>query len=208
MTEQLHDVRLTVNGVAHDVAVPARRLLSDALRHDVGLTGTHVGCEHGVCGACTVLVDGRPMRSCLMFAVSAVGCEITTVEGLTNADGSLAPVQQAFLECHGLQCGFCTPGFLTTITAGLEANPSPTEDEARDMIAGNLCRCTGYQNIVKSVLRAAELRSLGLETESVASAASVRCVPRLGPALARPPRPAARITRTATDDNASTGLGA
>ncbi len=169
MTEELHDVRLQVNGVAHDVAVPARRLLSDALRHDVGLTGTHVGCEHGVCGACTVLVDGRPMRSCLMFAVSAVDCEITTVEGLTNADGSpegrLGPVQQAFLECHGLQCGFCTPGFLTTITAGLVENPSPTEDEARAMIAGNLCRCTGYQNIVKSVLRAAELRSPGLETD-------------------------------------------
>jgi carbon-monoxide dehydrogenase small subunit len=111
-----------------------------------------------------VLVDGRPMRSCLMFAVSAVDYEITTVEGLTNADGSLGPVQQAFAECHGLQCGFCTPGFLTTITAGLEENPAPTEDEARDMIAGNLCRCTGYQNIVKSVLRAAELRSPGLVT--------------------------------------------
>jgi len=165
VSEELHEVRLQVNGVAHDVAVPARRLLSDALRHDVGLTGTHVGCEHGVCGACTVLVDGRPMRSCLMFAVSAVDCEITTVEGLTNADGSpegaLSPVQQAFLECHGLQCGFCTPGFLTTITAGLEENPTPTEDEARGMIAGNLCRCTGYQNIVAAVVRAAEIRREG-----------------------------------------------
>jgi aerobic carbon-monoxide dehydrogenase small subunit len=163
MTEQLHDVRLQVNGVAHDIRVPARRLLSDALRHDLGLTGTHVGCEHGVCGACTVLVDGRPMRSCLMFAVSAVDTEITTVEGLTEADGSpegaLGPVQQAFLECHGLQCGFCTPGFLTTITAGLADNPKPTEDDAREMVAGNLCRCTGYQNIVKAVLRAAELRT-------------------------------------------------
>ena len=137
--------------------VPARRLLSDALRHDLGLTGTHVGCEHGVCGACTVLVDGRPMRSCLMFAVSAEGPEITTVEGLTEPDGSLGPVQQAFLECHGLQCGFCTPGFLTTITAGLRDNPEPTHEEARDMIAGNLCRCTGYQNIVKAVERAAEI---------------------------------------------------
>ena len=158
-----HEITLVVNGTARRVGVPARRLLSDCLRHDLGLTGTHVGCEHGVCGACTVLVDGRPMRSCLMFAVSAVDCEITTVEGLTNADGSpegaLSPVQQAFLECHGLQCGFCTPGFLTTITAGLEENPTPTEDEARDMIAGNLCRCTGYQNIVKSVLRAADIRS-------------------------------------------------
>jgi len=157
--EELHQIRLVVNGVGHDVAVPARRLLSDALRHDLGLTGTHVGCEHGVCGACTILVDGRPMRSCLMFAVSAVGSEITTVEGLTNPDGSLGPVQQAFAECHGLQCGFCTPGFLTTITAGLRENPTPTHDEAREMIAGNLCRCTGYQNIVKAVERAAALKS-------------------------------------------------
>jgi carbon-monoxide dehydrogenase small subunit len=161
VTEELHDVRLVVNGVAHQLRVPARRLLSDALRHDLGLTGTHVGCEHGVCGACTVLVDGRPMRSCLIFAVSAVDSEITTVEGLTerdgSADGRLGPVQQAFAECHGLQCGFCTPGFLTTITAGLRDNPEPTEDEARDMIAGNLCRCTGYANIVKSVLRASQI---------------------------------------------------
>ncbi|RYP82477.1 (2Fe-2S)-binding protein [Nocardioides guangzhouensis] len=159
MTEETHDVRLHVNGATYDVSVPPRRLLSDALRHDCGLTGTHVGCEHGVCGACTVLVDGRPTRSCLMFAVSAQDTEITTVEGLTNPDGSLGPVQQAFLECHGLQCGFCTPGFLTTITAGLAENPSPTRDEAREMIAGNLCRCTGYQNIVKAVERAAELGS-------------------------------------------------
>ena len=158
MSEERHDVALTVNGTTHHVRVPARRLLSDALRHDLGLTGTHVGCEHGVCGACTVLVDGRPARSCLLLAVSVQGAEITTVEGLTNADGSLGPVQQAFAECHGLQCGFCTPGFLTTITAGLEENPAPSEDEARHMVAGNLCRCTGYQNIVKAVLRAAELR--------------------------------------------------
>ena len=163
MSEELVDVRLTVNGVAHELRVPPRRLLSDALRHDLGLTGTHVGCEHGVCGACTVLVDGRPMRSCLLFAVSAVDSAITTVEGLTEADGSphgrLGPVQQAFLEGHGLQCGFCTPGFLTTITAGLRDNPDPTEAEARDMIAGNLCRCTGYANIVKSVLRASQIAS-------------------------------------------------
>jgi carbon-monoxide dehydrogenase small subunit len=157
LSEDLHSVRLSVNGTTREVRVPARRLLSDALRHDLGLTGTHVGCEHGVCGACTVLLDGRPVRSCLMFAVSAVDAEITTVEGLTNPDGSLGPVQQAFKECHGLQCGFCTPGFMTTITAGLRENPHPTHEEARDMIAGNLCRCTGYQNIVKAVERAAEL---------------------------------------------------
>jgi carbon-monoxide dehydrogenase small subunit len=158
--------RLVVNGVAHDLEVPARRLLSDALRHDLGLTGTHVGCEHGVCGACTVLVDGRPMRSCLLLAVSAVDTEITTVEGLARPDGSLGPVQQAFLECHGLQCGFCTPGFLTTITAGIRDTPAPTEDEAREMVAGNLCRCTGYTNIVRSVVRAAELAASTEEGEA------------------------------------------
>ena len=155
--EQLHRIRLHVNGIVHDVEVPARRLLSDALRHDLGLTGTHVGCEHGVCGACTILLDGAPVRACLMFAVSAADQELTTVEGLARPDGGLGPVQQAFRECHGLQCGFCTPGFLTTITAGLRDNPDPTEDEARDMIGGNLCRCTGYQNIVAAVGRAAEL---------------------------------------------------
>ena len=157
MTEPTHEIALTVNGVRRTHAAVARRTLSDFLRHDLGLTGTHVGCEHGVCGACTVLVDGAPVRSCLMLAVSAEDYEITTVEGLTEDDGSLGPVQQAFRECHGLQCGFCTPGLLTTITAGLRENPSPTEDEAREMIAGNLCRCTGYQNIVKSVLRASEI---------------------------------------------------
>ncbi|HEX6148633.1 (2Fe-2S)-binding protein [Nocardioides sp.] len=165
-SDELHDVQLRVNGATHVVRVPARRLLSDALRHDCGLTGTHVGCEHGVCGACTVLVDGRPVRSCLMLAVSAVDVDITTVEGLTEADGSLSPVQQAFADCHGLQCGFCTPGFLTTIAAGLRETPDPTEDEARDMIAGNLCRCTGYQNIVKAVLRGAEIERESLEARS------------------------------------------
>ena len=158
MSEVLHDVRLIVNGVPHAVRLPARRLLSDCLRHDLGLTGTHVGCEHGVCGACTVLLDGRPVRSCLLLAVAVDGQEITTVEGLADGD-ELSPVQQAFADCHGLQCGFCTPGFLTTITAGLRSNPRPTEDDAREMIAGNLCRCTGYQNIVAAVLRAAELTS-------------------------------------------------
>jgi carbon-monoxide dehydrogenase small subunit len=141
--------------------VPARRLLSDALRHDIGLTGTHVGCEHGVCGCCTVLVDGQPVRSCLMFAVSARGHEITTVEGLAGAGGELNPVQRAFQECHGLQCGFCTPGFLMTVTALLAENPSPTEDEVVEGISGNLCRCTGYQNIVASVHRAAALMADG-----------------------------------------------
>jgi carbon-monoxide dehydrogenase small subunit len=152
------NVRLVVNGVPHDVDVPPRRLLSDCLRHDLGLTGTHVGCEHGVCGACTVLLDGQPVRSCLLLAVSVDGQQLTTVEGLADGD-ELSPVQQAFQDCHGLQCGFCTPGFLTTITAGLRDNPLPSEDEAREMIAGNLCRCTGYQNIVAAVLRAAELGS-------------------------------------------------
>jgi len=167
ITERLHDVTVTVNGVRHSASVPARRLLSDFLRHDLELTGTHVGCEHGVCGACTVLVDGSPMRSCLMFAVTAQAHEITTVEGLCTAPDarvvptgeSMNPVQQAFAECHGLQCGFCTPGFLTTVTAYLDENPAPTSEEAREAISGNLCRCTGYQNIVKSVLRAAEIKA-------------------------------------------------
>jgi carbon-monoxide dehydrogenase small subunit len=158
MTEHLHDVRLRVNGNTHDLRLPARRLLSDALRHDCALTGTHVGCEHGVCGACTVLLDAEPVRACLMFAVSAQGHEITTVEGLVGADGSLGHVQRAFKQMHGLQCGFCTPGFLTTVTAGLRDTPDPTPEQAREMVAGNLCRCTGYQNIVASVMQAAELR--------------------------------------------------
>jgi carbon-monoxide dehydrogenase small subunit len=167
MTEELFEITIEVNGKPRTATAPPRRLLSDFLRHDLRLTGTHVGCEHGVCGACTVLVDGAPMRSCLMFAVSAQGHAVTTVEGLCNApdaevrpDGTrMNPVQQAFKECHGLQCGFCTPGFLTTVTAFLDENPSPTEEEAREAISGNLCRCTGYQNIVKSVHRAAELRA-------------------------------------------------
>ncbi|KAB8192294.1 2Fe-2S iron-sulfur cluster binding domain-containing protein [Nonomuraea phyllanthi] len=151
-----HEITLVVNGTARRVTVPARRLLSDCLRHDLGLTGTHVGCEHGVCGCCTVLLDGRPVRSCLTFAVSVDGAELTTVEGLSSG-GRLSPVQRAFAECHGLQCGFCTPGFLCTVTALLEENPAPTEEEVLEGISGNLCRCTGYQNIVKAVHRAAEL---------------------------------------------------
>ena len=156
MTEPTHEITMTVNGVRRTQAAVGRRTLSDFLRHDLGLTGTHVGCEHGVCGACTVLLDGAPVRSCLIFAVSVRGRRITTVEGLADGD-ELSPVQRAFGECHALQCGFCTPGFLTTITAGLTDNPRPTRDQAKAMIAGNLCRCTGYQNIVDAVLRAAEL---------------------------------------------------
>jgi carbon-monoxide dehydrogenase small subunit len=156
MAEPRHDVRLVVNGVPREAQVPARRLLSDVLRHDLRLTGTHVGCEHGVCGACTVLLDGEPVRSCLLLAVTVDGHEITTVEGLGTPE-AMHPVQTAFRECHGLQCGFCTPGFLTTIAAYLQDNPEPTEAEVREAISGNLCRCTGYQNIVASVLRAAEI---------------------------------------------------
>jgi carbon-monoxide dehydrogenase small subunit len=161
MTEQTIAVTLRVNGTPYAVELPARRLLSDALRHDLGLTGTHVGCEHGVCGACTVLVDGAPMRSCLLFAVGVEGSEITTVEGCRNDEGGMGPVQQAFQDCHALQCGFCTPGFITTITAYLEENPDPSALEAREAISGNLCRCTGYQNIVAAVQRAAELKRGG-----------------------------------------------
>ena len=162
--ESLHEVKLTVNGGTRSATVTARRTLSDFLRHDLGLTGTHVGCEHGVCGACTVLLDDAPVRSCLIFAVSVSGQRVTTVEGLAGEPeagrpSGLSPVQQAFHECHALQCGFCTPGFLTTVTACLAANPAPTRDQAVEMIAGNLCRCTGYQNIVDAVLRAAELQS-------------------------------------------------
>jgi carbon-monoxide dehydrogenase small subunit len=155
MPEPTHEIRLTVNGVPRTARVPARRLLSDCLRHDLGCTGTHVGCEHGVCGACTVLLDGEPVRSCLLFAVSVDGAEVTTMEGCRSADGGLGPVQLAFAQCHGLQCGFCTPGFVTTVTAYLREHPDPTPEQAREAIGGNLCRCTGYQNIVASVLQAA-----------------------------------------------------
>ena len=153
----LHEVVVTVNGVTRSAHVPARRLLSDMLRHELRLTGTHVGCEHGVCGACTVLLDGEPIRSCLTFAVMVDGARITTVEGLADPDGELGPVQRAFRECHGLQCGFCTPGFLLLTTELLGHSPEPADDEIRDALGGNLCRCTGYVNIVRSVRRAAEL---------------------------------------------------
>jgi len=150
-------VNVTVNGTRYERTVEPRLLMSDFLRHEIGLTGTHVGCEHGVCGACTILFDGQPVRSCLMFAVQANGHEIRTVEGLAPAGtDELHPIQQAFWEAHGLQCGFCTPGFLMTLVPFLEENPNPTEEEIREAISGNLCRCTGYQNIVKAAGLAAQ----------------------------------------------------
>jgi aerobic-type carbon monoxide dehydrogenase small subunit (CoxS/CutS family) len=151
----LIELEVTVNGVSHKQQVEPRTLLSDFLRYQLGLTGTHVGCEHGVCGACTVLLDGASVRSCLMFAIQAQGREITTVEGLGTID-KLHPVQEAFREAHGLQCGFCTPGILMTVVAFLEQNHHPSEDEVREAISGNLCRCTGYQHVVDAVLLAAE----------------------------------------------------
>jgi carbon-monoxide dehydrogenase small subunit len=147
--------RVTVNGKAHARLVESRLTLADFLRHELGLTGTHLGCEHGVCGACTVLVNGRSARSCLMFAVQANGCEVTTVEGLTPEHG-LSPLQQAFVDNHGLQCGFCTPGMLVTLTELLRETPNPTEQEVREALTGNLCRCTGYAGIVKAALDAAQ----------------------------------------------------
>jgi carbon-monoxide dehydrogenase small subunit len=151
----LYPVSVTVNGTRYERQVEARLLLSDFLRHELGLTGTHVGCEHGVCGACTILFDAQPARSCLLFAVQANGHEITTVEGLGTAD-HMHPLQQAFWEAHAAQCGFCTPGFLTTLVAFLRDNPDPSEEEIRDAMSGNLCRCTGYQHIVDAVRLAAE----------------------------------------------------
>jgi carbon-monoxide dehydrogenase small subunit len=148
-------VSLSVNGEEVEATVPVRLLLSDFLRNTLGLTGTHVGCEHGVCGCCTVLLDGEPVRSCLLFAVQAGGHAVTTVEGLAAEDGTLHPLQEAFKEEHALQCGFCTPGFLITLVPFLEKNPHPSDTEIREAISGNLCRCTGYQNIVNAVKRAA-----------------------------------------------------
>jgi len=144
-------VAMTVNGQQREARVEPRKTLADFLREDCALTGTHLGCEHGVCGACTVLLDGEAVRSCLVFAVQAEGAEVTTVEGLPPADGSLSPVQEAFREAHGLQCGFCTPGFIVSVTALLRDNPNPTDDEIREGLSGNLCRCTGYQGIVNAV---------------------------------------------------------
>lgn len=151
---ELTTIMLTVNGASYQRTVEPRMLLSDFLRHELGLTGTHVGCEHGVCGTCTVLLDGESVRSCLMFAVQAEGHEVRTVEDLGTVE-NMHPLQEAFQEAHGLQCGFCTPGFLMTLIPFLEQNPVPTDDEIREVISGNLCRCTGYQKIVEAVKLAA-----------------------------------------------------
>jgi carbon-monoxide dehydrogenase small subunit len=155
-TVERRRIQLTVNGQPVEQEVEVRLLLSDFLRHELGLTGTHVGCEHGVCGACTVLVDGEPARSCLLFAVQADGHAIETVEALADGE-TLHPLQRAFWEKHGLQCGYCTPGMLMVLKAFLAENPTPSETDVREAIAGNLCRCTGYQNIVEAALEAARL---------------------------------------------------
>ena len=158
----MHDIQLTVNGAERQARVMPRLLLADLLREDFGLTGTHLGCEHGACGACTVLVDGEPVRSCLLFAVQVDGCRVDTVEGLAGSDGALHPLQEAFRARHALQCGFCTPGMLMTLTAYLREHSSPTESDIREVLSGNLCRCTGYQNIVQAGLdAAAALRAAG-----------------------------------------------
>jgi carbon-monoxide dehydrogenase small subunit len=153
---ETRNIAVTVNGKRHEATVPVRVTLADFLRHQLGLTGTHLGCEHGVCGACTILFDGYSARSCLMLAVQADGHDIMTVEGIATGAGTLHPLQQAFHEHHGLQCGFCTPGILTTLIELLRDNPDPTEEDIRIGISGNLCRCTGYQNIVTAALDAAK----------------------------------------------------
>ena len=156
MSETLHPLAIEVNGKRREAQVPARLSLVDFLRDELRLTGTHVGCEHGICGACSVMLDGEPVRSCLMYAVQANGHKVTTVEGLARPDGSMSALQDAFCEMHGLQCGYCTPGMLIAAQALLDANPHPTEEQIRDAIGGNLCRCTGYQQIVEAVELAAE----------------------------------------------------
>jgi len=155
MGVELLPIHLTVNGKVYQASVEPRLLLSDLLRHELDLTGTHVGCEHGVCGACTVLFDGEPIRSCLMLAVQADGHEVATVEGLAAGPGKLHPLQEAFWKAHALQCGFCTPGILMTLVPFLETNPEPSTAEVREALSGNLCRCTGYQHIVDAVMLAA-----------------------------------------------------
>jgi len=155
MTERKHAVSIMVNGTRRTAEVPARMTLVDFLRDEARLTGTHVGCEHGICGACSVLLDGEPVRACLMFAWQAEGHAVTTIEGLCNPDGSLSVLQDSFCEAHGLQCGYCTPGMIVAAHALLQANPDPSEAEIREAIGGNLCRCTGYQQIVDAVQLAA-----------------------------------------------------
>jgi len=157
MSATLHPIEVEVNGKKRSSQVPARLSLVDWLRDELRLTGTHVGCEHGVCGACSVMLDGEAVRACLMYAVQAHGHRVTTVEGLTKPDGGMSPLQDAFCETHGLQCGYCTPGMLIAAQALLGANPRPTENEIREAIGGNLCRCTGYQQIVDAVRLAASL---------------------------------------------------
>jgi carbon-monoxide dehydrogenase small subunit len=154
-------VRMKINGEDHEGRVEPRKTLADFLREDCHLTGTHLGCEHGVCGACTVLVDGRAVRSCLMFAVQAEGSEVTTIEGIAGPDGELNTVQEAFRTAHGLQCGFCTPGFIVSMTSYLEENPSPTDRDLREALSGNICRCTGYQGIMNACRIAAGLPTSG-----------------------------------------------
>lgn len=159
-------ITVTVNGHHYERQVPVRLLLSDFLRHELHLTGTHVGCEHGVCGCCTVLLNGEAVRSCLMLAVQADDMAITTIEGMAGSENELHPIQQAFLEKHGLQCGFCTPGIIMSVHAILHENPNPTEAEIRQSLSGNLCRCTGYQNIVEAVKLAAQrIREAGEQKE-------------------------------------------
>jgi aerobic carbon-monoxide dehydrogenase small subunit len=149
------DITLSINGRAHAIRVEPRRTLADAIREDCGQTGTHIGCEHGICGACTVIVDGEPLRACLMFAVQAAGKNVRTVEGLAKGD-ELHPMQRAFIEYHGLQCGFCTPGFLMLAVGVLEREPNISDENLFDVLSSNLCRCTGYQNIIKAVREAAK----------------------------------------------------
>jgi aerobic-type carbon monoxide dehydrogenase small subunit (CoxS/CutS family) len=156
MASDRHDIEVSVNGTTYRRATDSRTLLSDFLRHELRLAGTHVGCEHGVCGACTILLDGMAVRSCLMLAVQANGHELSTIEGLAGKANTLNPIQQAMHEHHGLQCGYCTPGILMTMTAFLKENSSPSEDEVREALSGNICRCTGYQNIVDAMMAAAE----------------------------------------------------
>jgi aerobic-type carbon monoxide dehydrogenase small subunit (CoxS/CutS family) len=156
MASDRHDIEVSVNGTTYRRATDSRTLLSDFLRHELLLAGTHVGCEHGVCGACTILLDGVAVRSCLMLAVQANGHELSTVEGLAGNANALNPIQLAMHEHHGLQCGYCTPGILMTMTAFLKETPSPSEDEVREALSGNICRCTGYQNVVDAMMAAAE----------------------------------------------------